>query len=77
MRRWRHRKSELYREIRDVRSDLGALTATIEREQTAWLKDLQAVATLLGVTPPAESADAESAAAESADTSDAETEDSS
>jgi len=65
-----------------VRSDLGALTATIEREQTAWLKDLQAVATLLGVTPPAESADAESADAESADaesadTSDAETEDSS
>ena len=51
---------------------MGALTATIEREQTAWLKDLQAVATLLGVTPPAESADAESA-----DTSDAETEDSS
>ena len=77
VRRWRHRKSELYREIRDVRSDLGALTATIEREQTAWLKDLQAVATLLGVTPPAESADAESADAESADTSDAETEDSS
>jgi hypothetical protein len=47
VRRWRHRKTELYREIQLVRQDLGALTAIIELEQKAWLSDLQQVAALL------------------------------
>lgn len=49
-RRWRHRKTELYREIQLVRKDLGALTVMIEREQKAWLSDLQQVAALLQPT---------------------------
>ena len=47
MRRWRHRKTALYREIQLVRQDLGALTAMIELEQKAWLSDMQQVAALL------------------------------
>ena len=47
VRRWRHRKTELYREIQLVRQDLGALTKIIELEQKAWLSDLQQVAALL------------------------------
>lgn len=47
MRRWRHRKTELYREVQLVRQDLRALTAMIEMEQKAFLGDLQRVAAML------------------------------
>ena len=53
LRRWRHRKTELYREVQLVRQDLGALTAMIEMEQKAFLGDLNRVAAMLQPNAPA------------------------
>jgi hypothetical protein len=45
--RWRQRKTQLYKEVCEVRTELDELKQKIEHHKEAWLRDLATLSTLL------------------------------